>query len=65
MYLGLDEQAAEKGDPSIIQKFTAVGWTWDAEAELLLPKPIPTAATDSQSSNRIHEAMGMLGGRGS
>ncbi|KAJ5825779.1 COP9 signalosome subunit CSN8 [Penicillium riverlandense] len=64
-YLGLDEQAAAKGDPSIIQKFTGVGWTWDAEAELLHPKPIPTAVTDTQSINRIQEAMGMLGGRGS
>ena len=64
-YLGLDEQAAEKGEPSIIQKFTGVGWTWDAEAELLYPKPISTAATNTQSSNRIQEAMGMLGGRGS
>lgn len=62
-YLGLDQQAAEQGDASIIQKFTGCGWTWDPETELLHPKPIATPPTDHRSSNGIREVLALLGTR--
>lgn len=63
-YLGLDPQAAENGEPEIIQKFTNCGWTWDPEARILRPVPITVAPTKGQASNGICDAMAMLGGRG-
>ncbi|KAJ5166593.1 uncharacterized protein N7482_005374 [Penicillium canariense] len=64
-YLGLDPQAAEQGDPAIIEKFTSCGWTWDAATQLLHPSPITIPPTDKPSSNGIRETMAMLGNRGS
>ncbi|KAL2814796.1 COP9 signalosome [Aspergillus granulosus] len=42
-YLGLDATLAQQGDQEIIRKFTACGWRWDPETQLLHPKPIVTA----------------------
>ncbi|KAJ5675809.1 COP9 signalosome subunit CSN8 [Penicillium macrosclerotiorum] len=64
-YLGLDPQAAERGDQDIIEKFTRCGWTWDPKTKLLYPFPIAIPSTDKQSSNSIRETMAMLGTRGS
>ncbi|OOQ90902.1 COP9 signalosome complex subunit 8 [Penicillium brasilianum] len=63
-YLGLDPQAAEKGDSAIIEKFTSCGWTWDPVAQLLHPSPIVAQTTDQTSSKGIRQAMAMLGNRG-
>jgi COP9 signalosome complex subunit 8 len=63
-YLGLDPQAAEKGDSAIIEKFTSCGWTWDPVAQLLHPSPIVAQTTDQTSSKGIRQAMTMLGNRG-
>lgn len=62
-YLGLDIQAAEKGDQTIIQKFSDCGWTWNPETQLLYPSPITVPPTDSQPSRGIRETMAMLGNR--
>lgn len=62
-YLGLDSQAAEQGDQSIIQKFTDCGWTWNPKTRLLHPVPITVPPTEEQSSNGIRDAMAMLGSR--
>ncbi|KAJ5902377.1 hypothetical protein N7495_002905 [Penicillium taxi] len=59
-YLGLDAQAAENGDTSIIQKFTDCGWKWDSETQLLHPTPISVPPTDQVSFNSIRETMSML-----
>lgn len=64
-YLGLDIEAADKNDPSIIENFTKCGWTWDAETQLLHPVPITVPLTNSKASNGVHEAVAMFGGRGS
>ncbi|KAJ5204137.1 COP9 signalosome subunit CSN8 [Penicillium cinerascens] len=64
-YLGLDSQAAEKGDQSIIQKFTDCGWTWSPESQLLHPVPITVPSTEEQPSTGIRDAMAMLGSRAS
>ncbi|PLB44741.1 putative COP9 signalosome subunit 8 [Aspergillus steynii IBT 23096] len=61
-YLGLDPDLAEKGDPAIIQKFTARGWTWDENTMLLRPKPIPTALeTDGDLQNGLDQIMALIG----
>ncbi|CAI7674316.1 unnamed protein product [Penicillium pancosmium] len=62
-YLGLDIQAAEKGDQTIIQKFSDCGWTWNLETQLLYPSPITVPPTDNQPSRGIRETMAMLGNR--
>ncbi|KAL4888679.1 COP9 signalosome [Aspergillus ambiguus] len=61
-YLGLDTAAGEKGDPAVIQKFTACGWTWDEKAKLLCPKPIPTdPANTGHLSNELSHIMSLIG----
>lgn len=61
-YLGLDTAAAEKGDPNIVQKFTACGWRWDAEAELLYPKAVPTETEkDIPLSTELSQIMALIG----
>ncbi|KAJ5127446.1 hypothetical protein N7448_008225 [Penicillium atrosanguineum] len=62
-YLGLDSQAAEQGDQSIIQKFTDCGWTWNSDTRLLHPVTITVPPTEEQSSNGIRDTMAMLGSR--
>lgn len=62
-YLGLDQKAAENGDPNIITKFTGCGWIWDPETQLLHPKPIAVPSPHNQTTNGIREAMAMLGNR--
>lgn len=62
-YLGLDTQAAEKGDLTIIQKFSNCGWTWNPETRLLYPSPITVLPTETQPSSGIRETMAMLGNR--
>ncbi|KAJ5178054.1 COP9 signalosome subunit CSN8 [Penicillium coprophilum] len=62
-HLGLDEQLAEKEDPTIISNFTKCGWTWDPETKLLYPKPIVVSPAEPQSSDGIRKAMAMLGTR--
>ncbi|KAL2854292.1 COP9 signalosome [Aspergillus pseudoustus] len=42
-YLGLDPALAQQGDQETIQKFTACGWKWDPETQLLHPNPVITA----------------------
>ncbi|KAK1139092.1 hypothetical protein N8T08_001278 [Aspergillus melleus] len=60
-YLGLDPDAAEKGDPAIIQKLTASGWTWDESTMLLHPKPLPTAPeTDRDLQNGLGQIMALI-----
>lgn len=63
-YLGLDPQAAENGDPEIIQKFTNCGWAWNSETKLLRPVPITVPPANGQASNGIRDAMAMLGRSG-
>lgn len=63
-YLGLDPQAAEDGNPEIIQKFTICGWAWNPETQLLRPVPITVKPTNGQASKGIRDAMAMLGSRG-
>ncbi|KAE8350538.1 COP9 signalosome [Aspergillus coremiiformis] len=61
-YLGLDTAAAEQGDPAIIQKFTAVGWTWDGNKKLLHPKPLPPAlGKDVRLYDEVSEIMALVG----
>ncbi|KAE8150979.1 COP9 signalosome [Aspergillus avenaceus] len=61
-YLGLDPVAAEQGDPALIQQFTAAGWTWDAQAKLLHPKPIPVSPKkDAQIQNELSQIMALVG----
>ncbi|RHZ51992.1 CSN8/PSMD8/EIF3K family protein [Aspergillus thermomutatus] len=61
-YLGLDATAAKQGDPAIISKFTAYGWRWDEQTELLYPQPIITpTAKIGYSSNRLSEVMALIG----
>ncbi|KAG2415692.1 hypothetical protein HFD88_006883 [Aspergillus terreus] len=61
-YLGLDTVAAENGDPTIIQRFTACGWTWDEQAKLLRPKPIPADTTNNGPlSNELSHIMSLIG----
>ncbi|KAJ5744034.1 hypothetical protein N7533_008904 [Penicillium manginii] len=62
-YLGLDTQAAEKDNQTIIQKFTDCGWTWNPETRLLYPSPITVPPTNSQPPSGIRETMAMLGNR--
>ncbi|KAJ5180441.1 COP9 signalosome subunit 8 (CsnH) [Penicillium capsulatum] len=62
-YLGLDTDAAEQADTSILQKFTDCGWTWNPETRLLYPSPITVPSTHRHSSNGIRDAMAMLGNR--
>lgn len=64
-YLGLDPQAAEKGDQSILQKFIDCGWTWNSESHLLHPVPITVPSADKRTPNGIRDAVAMLGTRGS
>ncbi|KAL4969265.1 CSN8/PSMD8/EIF3K family protein [Aspergillus stella-maris] len=60
-YLGLDSAAAEKGDPTIIDKFTALGWKWESEKGLLHPKPIVTAPPKSDSlQNELSQVMALI-----
>ncbi|KAL2862120.1 COP9 signalosome [Aspergillus pseudodeflectus] len=42
-YLGLDPMLAQQGDQETIQRFTACGWRWDPETQLLHPKPVVSA----------------------
>ncbi|KAL4911855.1 COP9 signalosome [Aspergillus aurantiobrunneus] len=63
-YLGLDPTAAE-GDPAIIEKFTACGWEWDSEKQLLHPKPIFTAPPkDDSLSNELSRVMALISNQG-
>jgi COP9 signalosome complex subunit 8 len=64
-YLGLNAAAAEQGDPAVIQKFTAVGWTWDETTRLLHPKPIPTSPEkDARLYNELSQIMALVGKHG-
>ncbi|KAB8230199.1 CSN8/PSMD8/EIF3K family protein [Aspergillus alliaceus] len=61
-YLGLDAAAAEQGDPAIIQKLTAVGWTWDESTKLLHPKPIHvTPEKDARLYDDVSKIMALVG----
>ncbi|KAJ5082046.1 hypothetical protein N7532_011089 [Penicillium argentinense] len=59
-FLGLDTQAAEQGDPTIIQKLTACGWTWNPESQLLYPSRITVPPTDQQPTNDIRGALAIF-----
>ncbi|KAF7594236.1 hypothetical protein BBP40_009788 [Aspergillus hancockii] len=64
-YLGLDAAAAEQGDPAVIQKFTAVGWSWDETTRLLHPKPIPTSPEkDARLYNELSQIMALVAKHG-
>ncbi|GKZ75368.1 hypothetical protein AnigIFM56816_000020 [Aspergillus niger] len=64
-YLGLDPAAAQQGDPAIMQKFIAFGWTWDQEKGLLHPKPIvdEVPQKDVRLYNELSEVMALIGNR--
>lgn len=66
-YMGLDQSAAEKGDPAVLQKFTACGWTWDEQAGLLYPKPAEEAPQqdDGKLYHDVSQILAMLGKGGS
>ncbi|OJJ63178.1 hypothetical protein ASPSYDRAFT_144796 [Aspergillus sydowii CBS 593.65] len=65
-YLGLDTAAAEAGDPAIIEKFTACGWRWDSQAQLLHPKPIVAAPPkDDSLQNELSRVMALISNQGS
>ncbi|KAL3465367.1 COP9 signalosome [Aspergillus heterothallicus] len=60
-YLGLDAALAQQGDQEIIQKFTACGWQWDPETQLLHPKPIVTASPkDNGLQTELSRAMALI-----
>ncbi|KAL3438637.1 CSN complex subunit 8 [Aspergillus tetrazonus] len=62
-YLGLDPAAVE-GD--IIEKFTACGWKWDSEKQLLHPKPVVTAPPkDDSLQNELSRVMALISNQGS
>ncbi|KAL4784238.1 COP9 signalosome [Aspergillus varians] len=65
-YLGLDPAVAEGGDPAIIEKFTACGWKWDSQKQLLHPKPIVTAPPkDDNLQNELSQVMALISNQGS
>ncbi|KAL4872200.1 hypothetical protein BDV12DRAFT_162474 [Aspergillus spectabilis] len=65
-YLGLDPTVAEQGDPAIIQRFTACGWKWDSEKQLLHPKPVVTAPPrDDSLQNELSRVMALINNQGS
>ncbi|PKY07018.1 hypothetical protein P168DRAFT_86256 [Aspergillus campestris IBT 28561] len=66
-YMGLDQSAAEKGDPAVLQIFTACGWTWDEQAGLLYPKPAEEAPQqdDGKLYHDVSQILAMLGKGGS
>ncbi|KAL4802911.1 COP9 signalosome [Aspergillus unguis] len=62
-YLGLDPATA--GDPATIQKFTALGWTWDSGKQLLHPKPIVTPPPQGDSlENELSRVMALISNQG-
>lgn len=64
-YLGLDAAAAQQGDPALMQKFIAYGWTWDQEKGLLHPKPIvdEVPQKDVRLYNELSQVMALIGNR--
>lgn len=65
-YLGLDTAAAEAGDPAIVERFTACGWRWDGQAQLLHPKPIVAAPPkDDSLQNELSRVMALISNQGS
>ncbi|KAL2824499.1 COP9 signalosome [Aspergillus cavernicola] len=64
-YLGLNANLAEQGDTAIIQKFTACGWRWDGETQLLHPKPIVTAPPKEHNlQNELSRVMALISNHG-
>ncbi|KAL6239376.1 CSN complex subunit 8 [Aspergillus navahoensis] len=62
-YLGLDPAAVE-GD--LIGKFTACGWKWDSEKQLLHPKPVVTVPPkDDSLQNELSRVMALISNQGS
>ncbi|KAL4996558.1 CSN complex subunit 8 [Aspergillus recurvatus] len=62
-YLGLDPAAVE-GD--LIEKFTARGWKWDGEKQLLHPKPVVTVPPkDDSLQNELSRVMALISSQGS
>ncbi|OJJ31858.1 hypothetical protein ASPWEDRAFT_30826 [Aspergillus wentii DTO 134E9] len=65
-YLGLDPASAEKGDPATIQRFTACGWKWNEETQLLEPKRTVTPSVpDGRLFNELGEVMALINNYGS
>ncbi|KAJ5491497.1 COP9 signalosome complex subunit 8, partial [Penicillium diatomitis] len=62
-YLGLNPQAVESGEPSVIEKFTSCGWKWDPTAKLLFPSPIVVQTGVQPTSSGFFDTMALLGNR--
>ncbi|KAL4883661.1 COP9 signalosome [Aspergillus karnatakaensis] len=60
-YLGLDPATVERGDPTIIQRFTTLGWKWDSEQQLLYPKPnVAAPPTDGSLQKELSRVMALI-----
>ncbi|KAL4986911.1 CSN complex subunit 8 [Aspergillus falconensis] len=62
-YLGLDPVAVED---DLIGKFTACGWKWDSEKQLLHPKPVVTVLPKDDSLQcELSRVMALISNQGS